>query len=252
MSKRKHEEKINFDSKIQELYNKGFTVFPNKVEVTDNVMNYIVKSSSSSSKPIFNHNETSRYNDNKRQQTNLKYNSKYMSDFMENITLHLNEFLPHLKINDWVILHSKPGCKEQALHTDYIPSQQLAVSNKLSLNNLPKNLPINVMLTLQDNTSVIILVYSHNLIQHEIDDKTKNYDNFDIIERKVLIMNKGDLLFFRGDIIHAGAGYTTDNYRLHCYMDSESVERIQWLIEKHGSDYLKKIVYNSEIKIKYK
>ena len=35
----------------------------------------------------------------------------------------------------------------------------------------------------------------------------------------VISMNAGDMLIFRGDLLHAGAGYAVRNRRLHLYLD---------------------------------
>lgn len=45
------------------------------------------------------------------------------------------------------------------------------------------------------------------------------------IKKQVIILNKGDILYFRGDLVHAGAAYAEDNYRIHCYLDSDKVPR---------------------------
>ena len=40
-----------------------------------------------------------------------------------------------------------------------------------------------------------------------------------------LLLNAGDILVFRSDMIHAGSEYTEQNIRLHCYLDSSYVIR---------------------------
>ena len=37
---------------------------------------------------------------------------------------------------------------------------------------------------------------------------------------KVHRLAPGDVLLFDSEIVHAGAGYDRDNYRLHCYLHS--------------------------------
>ena len=49
----------------------------------------------------------------------------------------------------------------------------------------------------------------------------------------VYSLNAGDILTFHGDIIHAGASYETSNTRIHIYLDTNEVVRINnkiWVI----------------------
>lgn len=97
-----------------------------------------------------------------------------------------------------VVLHSAPGCKQQMWHVDYDPDE---VSNK-------KVKPMGAILALEDHTRFITpsIVYT---------------------------MNRGDLLCFDGDDVHAGAAYERANTRLHMYIDVSNVNRPKnrtWLI----------------------
>ncbi|KAG1689661.1 hypothetical protein DVH05_002019 [Phytophthora capsici] len=40
----------------------------------------------------------------------------------------------------------------------------------------------------------------------------------DIDESKELVLEKGQILIFGGDLVHAGADYSEENIRLHCYV----------------------------------
>lgn len=56
-------------------------------------------------------------------------------------------------------------------------------------------------------------------------------------------LNKGDILLFRGDLVHSGSGYDDFNHRLHCYMDYGYREPNKtWLIHKHASDDLRRLI----------
>jgi hypothetical protein len=41
----------------------------------------------------------------------------------------------------------------------------------------------------------------------------------------ILNLNKGDILIFRADLVHAGSDYDELNIRLHTYLDSPDVQR---------------------------
>ena len=44
-------------------------------------------------------------------------------------------------------------------------------------------------------------------------------------DEKLLTLGVGDLLLFRGDLIHAGADFDKKNYRVHCFLDIPKVDR---------------------------
>ena len=43
--------------------------------------------------------------------------------------------------------------------------------------------------------------------------------------KKIINLERGDALIFRGDLIHAGSAYEMDNVRLHCYLDVPGTKR---------------------------
>jgi hypothetical protein len=46
------------------------------------------------------------------------------------------------------------------------------------------------------------------------------------IDRKTISLNQGDILIFRGDLIHAGSEYLEENYRIHIFYDSKFLNHI--------------------------
>ena len=53
--------------------------------------------------------------------------------------------------------------------------------------------------------------------------------------RHTLQLDAGDVCFFRGDLLHAGASYTKQNVRMHAYLDSELAPRMPgrtWLLSR--------------------
>ena len=100
-----------------------------------------------------------------------------------------------------VVLHSAPGCKQQMWHMDYDP-------DKIKRRKVK---PMGVILALQDHTRFV----TPSTVYH---------------------MNKGDLLSFDGDDVHAGAAYTRENTRLHMYIDVDDLTRTKnktWLLTDH-------------------
>ncbi|KAG2785455.1 hypothetical protein PC129_g12520 [Phytophthora cactorum] len=47
----------------------------------------------------------------------------------------------------------------------------------------------------------------------------------DMDDTKVLVLDKGQILVFRGDLVHAGADFDEENIRLHCYVLVKGIEQ---------------------------
>ena len=97
-----------------------------------------------------------------------------------------------LSLGPAVALHSFAGCKRQQSHCDYDPDEVIRASVK----------PKGVLIGLQDEET-------HMIIGH-----------------KKVRLHRGDVLIFDGDVVHAGGAYFKDNTRVHVYMDSPDVVRI--------------------------
>lgn len=110
---------------------------------------------------------------------------------------------PNHQMADTVLLVSKPGgCLPQRAHTDYRKEAFCKVA-----------VPLCCLLALEDNTPF---------------DTWPGAINFDSsVEREhcTVILNRGDLLVFRGDLVHAGAAFGQRNVRIHAYLDVPGVDR---------------------------
>ena len=124
--------------------------------------------------------------DKKRRQITLKKTNS----IFKKIKLKLGTYLKQHNIGGLVILHSKKGCKQQRWHTDYDVQQVHESVSK----------PYGVIIALQNDTKF----------------ETPN---------KQFILQKGDMLLFRGDIVHAGASYEKENTRIHVYLDVPEIKR---------------------------
>lgn len=98
-------------------------------------------------------------------------------------------------VNDPVVLKSLPFCKKQRLHCDY----------DRSLLNNTNEYPYGMLVGIYDNCRLIV----------SPEFGKKHYVHF----------NKGDVVIFRGDTIHAGSEYYAENIRLHAYIDTPSYKR---------------------------
>jgi hypothetical protein len=93
-----------------------------------------------------------------------------------------------------VVLHSYKGCKKQKWHTDY------DVEDCKNIRKKPK--------------SVIIAIENRTVL--------------DVLNTEQIVLQRGDMIVFDGDLVHAGSAYITkDNTRIHMYLDSVDVERVE-------------------------
>lgn len=161
-------------------------------------------------------------NDHKRRQTSVSVHD--VKEFREAL-LQLPFLTSVHCLEYFVLLRSLPGCTRQLAHTDYIPDEELLMST-------PETRPFLCVLALEDNTKLVVWPGSQKVIQGRGRTMAP-------IEPKVVFLEAGDAIIFRGDLVHAGAEYDTDNIRLHCYIDSKAVNRNPnrtWIISKHADD----------------
>jgi hypothetical protein len=159
-------------------------------------------------------------NDHKRKQVNLPVD--LMMEFRENL-LELPFLTKFHCVDYFVLLRSLPGCERQLAHSDYIPDEELLSCNA-------EDRPMLCILALEDNTKLVVWPSSHKVIQG------RGRAMPPILPR-VVVLQAGDALLFRADLVHAGAEYDQENIRVHCYIDSKAVKRNPnrtWIISKHA------------------
>lgn len=191
----------NMTDNYDNIHKNGYYIYKNICDTTDYVglMNHLNKQIDSKyGGPIFNGTK----NDKKRLQSTLRCNNTIISDFIEKLQENIYRLLPadsRLYFSNWVILKSLAGCSEQQPHTDY---------NVETIKNItdPACVPLLVLVALIPETYLDIW-------------------DLDGIHRK-LVIDKGDVLIFRADMIHGGSSYQKENTRIHAYLDSLIVKRI--------------------------
>ena len=132
-----------------------------------------------------------------------------MARFKQVLTERLSGVLPQHKVSSMVTLLSKLFCEAQLAHTDFSPD---TLSNVLLDDN---KMPLACLVVLMDGT---VFDVWPGAIRFD-----KNCD-FKPMHLKLRV---GDVLIFRGDLVHAGAALTGDveNVRIHAYLDVEGVVR---------------------------
>ncbi|KAK1943106.1 hypothetical protein P3T76_005743 [Phytophthora citrophthora] len=107
-------------------------------------------------------------------------------------------------VGDWHAMKSLRGGRDQGIHHDY-PTFETAKA--LMTTNLVQ---ASVIVALMDDTRLHVYPrYFGSQIERSA--------------RRTLNLEKGDVIFFRGGLAHAGAVYRSLNVRLHCYVCIDEV-----------------------------
>ena len=172
--------KFNKKNNLHHIFNKLITI-PNNLDEKS-----LVKDVLSNGLNIFQQNTITnvKINDNKRKQLVgiekiLGPNKLDVLNICQQVSNLKERFNSKLKQSDVSIILSLPGCMRQSLHMDYDKNKNCYL----------------ILVALMPNTS--IQGYYNKQIKIELD--------------------KGDILFARGDFIHAGDNYDITNVRLHFY-----------------------------------
>ena len=178
--------------------------------------------------PIFN----SAENDFKRQQTLLcknsseKHikNSSKTSKWLQLVLGKISKESQQRYVGDVALLRSAPRCKPQMAHCDYVPEPDLLKSSDATVPHL-------LLIALQDETTLNIWPGSHRVVRG-------SYFAKKLIPVSHVVLNKGDALLFRGDLVHAGSAFAKSNTRVHFYLDTRVVRRakdVTWIVSQHAS-----------------
>jgi len=160
--------------------------------------------------PIFNHNGTAP-NDQKRRQWRLHTRGSAATNALvqQLRTQVLPLYTPLSAVHDVVILESLAGCQQQQYHTDY------DLKELQQLQHPQQDMPLGVLIALEDHTKLMVKGLARPTAAGSLSRRPGYAVNLD----------QGDVLIFRGDLIHAGSAYAHRNIRLHTFIDSDQVQR---------------------------
>jgi hypothetical protein len=111
------------------------------------------------------------------------------------------------------------------------------------LDTADETVPLLAVVALQGGTFLDVWPGSHWLIRRER--LTRHTPR---VYRETVELDAGDVIVFRGDLIHAGSAYSSHNLRLHAYIDHPSVPRPPnktWVIGRHAPELLQTAVDES-------
>jgi len=214
-----------------DIEEKGFTIYRSGVSVDSGTLNEMKRqiNEKRDSSPIFNN---AGRNDNKRIQCTVDMNKNNLW-FMDTLQSFVNQINPLLTCSPWVVIHSKSGCLRQQPHLDYILTDDLR-----KLLDTVEKVPLLVLVALENNTYLDLWTQSPGIVQEK-------WDMMSVAESTIVDLSAGDILVFRADMIHAGSAYSSENTRLHAYLDSPFLKRDPnrtWIVKQHGSDYFKSLI----------
>jgi hypothetical protein len=200
-----------YDQYLRSLYSQtpmfinGYVVMRSLIEVKSSLVQKCQRWVHKHGGAIFNSNSNDRKNDRRRRQASINLSEKELPG-LSDMRLKLGIFPTS---QSWVVLHSLPGCQRQAAHIDY-KIQEVARD--------PGNYRVShgCVVALMNGTRMDVWPGAHHHIGVDPDEHAEISPE---IMRKTLILNKGDVLVFRADCVHAGAAFEKDNVRLHCYLD---------------------------------
>lgn len=174
------------------------------VHVSFDVLQDIKVRQSQRAVAIFNNVETGQSvkGDGKRRQFRLG-KSKILQPFIVELNDKISQ-LTSQRPSSWVAIQSLPGCEGQPAHTDYPPMPGQADAD----------VPLAVLVALMPDTRLCVWPQSRR--------------------PKEVHLLPGDVLVFRGDLVHAGAAYANENVRLHCFLGEHHSNRT-WLVDAHAT-----------------
>ena len=129
-------------------------------------------------------------------------------ELQELLAAEMLKRFPLRRPSDLVMLVSESGCQRQREHSDYTQANLLRVGEH------DDRMPLACIIALHDGTTIDVWPGSIRWAQRTF--------NESLVPLKVTL-NRGDVVFFRGDLVHAGAASTLFNIRLHIYLDVDGV-----------------------------
>lgn len=208
------------------LHQVGYTIHRSNLTIDQKEVRKLRKYAKDKARTIFNHNLKDRQ-DYKRKQTNFP--KKLGNKLFRQIKNFTETYYSNLISKEWSILLSLPGCHEQAPHCDYVQDDQFE-------NVKDRDIPLSYIICLQENTKINLWVNSLKMVYRK---------PIAPIRKTEVKMNVGDVLVFRGDLVHAGSAYNDENIRVHGYLDSKTIKRIcnqTYVIHQHAPVAVRKLI----------
>jgi hypothetical protein len=207
------------------LHDDGYEIRDRWFHIEHGLKELVTERLKTSGGPIFNDNQDIHKNDKKRIQALLPLRDFSVSYIRNKLTWAF----PDHAVGGVVALQSKAGCQRQAAHCDYVPDEDFLATTD-------DTVPLLCVIALEEETKLDVWPRSHQIVRN-----IRAARRIPTISRKTLILNMGDVVIFRGDLVHAGSSYAATNTRIHVYLDHPTVPRMRnrtWVIYKHADPFL--------------
>ena len=206
------------EDSIKSLHDQCFYVWPGKFDLEAIQILHEGLTSVGKAKwmPIFNPNR-------KRLQYILE-NTNY--SLLKEATEFMKSVNPNLEPKVWAALKTIQGAKRQKAHLDYAPNNIYKLTDD--------QIPLLLLIPLEDNVSLHLWNPSKSIIRGTY--------NCVKVKSSFLTANRGDLIVFRADLIHAGSEWMDgEKLRIHCYFHNNKIsfpDDYTWQIDKNeNSDF---------------
>ena len=204
---------LDWASKLHNRF--GFVVFSKvlKSALTDEVRDYFRNFAENDDDAELIFNDSVMGGDQKRSQAFLKSTDEQFNVLEQKLGAFLKGYFPNHNPTDYVVLLSRARCSEQLPHTDITQEDLQNVTDDL------EEMPLGCIISLSDNTTLDVWPGAFGKTFWKCDNNSQKY-RWDRIDLDV-----GDVVVFRGDLVHAGSAYRNENVRLHCFLDHPCVKR---------------------------
>lgn len=158
--------------------------------------------------------EKNNYSYNQEELNFINDNPKLIGEFLDKLDFELNQFDSNFRVKNLALLESAPHGEHQAPHMDFKPEEKFdAMTFRQSKENKYITKNASVIIALKQEVKMVVWKSTFNV---EFLDKELFNRN-----RSVVSIAPGQMLLFRGDLVHAGYGYDNYNRRLHLYVVSK-------------------------------
>jgi hypothetical protein len=182
----------------------GFHVFPSACSFTRVQVTNFSKTVIADATDIFN-----GHDDGKRRQLAELGGSPVMVKAAD----VLRQLVPGREPTDGVGLVSDPGCAEQPPHVDVEMYGLQGQVKRAGDDGVAGGYPLGAIIAVQNGTKFVAWVGAIDF------QGSKTYHPV------TLVLNAGDVLIFRIDLVHAGAAYDEVNVRIHFFLDRAGIVR---------------------------
>jgi hypothetical protein len=117
---------------------------------------------------------------------------------------------------NWVVIWSKAGGEEQAPHQDF-PKRE--ITHARAGIGFKGNKEVQIRPTIQAGI-IVALMPNTKLIVYD-----RCFNDADLSKKREIALDVGECIIFRGDLVHAGAAFDENNWRVHATL---TIPEVPW------------------------